>query len=191
MLTTPLVGRLVAVLLLLTGLAAAWLHVVEPTIAAYAEVDDRLLETRQLIEHFERLAVRAPVYDDRLEALERHQRTQGYYLAGDTDALAAASLQERLRRAIEDNGGSLRSLQPLSGTDEAGFRRITVRALMTGTTEALVRTLQDIEAGAPVLFVDNLQIRGVPGGGSDAGWNGEPALGVGFEVYGYLPQEAP
>lgn len=189
MLTTPLVGRLVAILLLVAVLAAAYLHVVEPTIAAYAEIDDRLDETRKLIEHFERLALRAPYYAERLDAMERRQQAEGYYLAGDTDALVAASLQERLRRAIEDNGGLLQSLQPMSGIEEGGFRRIAVRAMLTGTTETLVRALRDIEAGAPILFVDNVEIRGTTG---DAlvGW-GEPALGISFEAYGYLPVGVP
>jgi general secretion pathway protein M len=193
-LTTPFVGRLVAILLLVTVLATAYLHVVEPTVAAYSDAEDRLLEMQELIQHFDRLAVRGPSYASRLAEVERRQRDEGYYLAGDTDALAAASLQDRLAEAIETNGGVLRSLQPLPGADEEGFRRITVRALMTASTETLVRTLQDIEGGSPILFVDNVEISSEQLGNATTppaadGWTGEPALAVAFEAYGYLPQE--
>lgn len=195
MLTTPFISRLVALLLLLAVVAGVYLHLVEPTIAAYGEADDRLVEMQKLIEHFDRLAVRAPAYANRLGEVERKQRAAGYYLAGDTDALAAASLQDRLSQAIEANGGILSSLQPLPGTEEEGFRRITVRALMTASTESLVRTLRDIEAGSPLLFVDNVEIRtGQSGDGTTpaaiSDWTGEPQLAVAFEVYGYLPMEA-
>ena len=196
MLTTPFVSRLVALLLLLVVAAGGYLYLVEPTIAAYAEADDRLVETRKLIEHFDRLAVRAPAYADRLDEVEKQQRAAGFYLAGDTDALAAASLQDRLAQAIEANGGVLSSLQPLPGTAEQGFQRITVRALMTGNTETLVRTLRDIEGGAPLLFVDNVEIRTDQSGNGGttpaaiSDWTGEPALSIAFDVYGYLPLEA-
>jgi general secretion pathway protein M len=193
MLTTPFVSRLVAVMLLLTVLAAVYLHIVEPTIAAYVAVEDRLVESRSLIEHFDRLAVRGPVYASRLAELENEERAKGYYLAGDTDALAAASLQDRLGQVIDTNAGVLRSLQPLSGTDESGFRRIAVRVSIAATTENLVRTLRDIEGGLPILFIDNLEIRSdasLGGASADAaGGGGEPVLAVGFDVYGYLPQE--
>jgi len=193
MLKTPFVSRLVAILLLLTVIAAVYLHVVEPTIAAYAEVEDRLLESRKLIQHFDRLAVREPVYASRLAAVENQDRAQGYYLAGDTDALAAAGLQDRLTQLIDANSGELRSMQSMPGTDEAGFRRIAVRVSVAATTEVLVRTLRDIETGLPVLFIDNLEIRTDGSGGTGTqtiGWNGEPSLAVEFEVYGYLPQGA-
>ena len=195
MLTTPFVSRLVAILLLLTVVAAVYLHVMDPMIAAYADVEDRLVESRKLIQHFDRLAVRGPVYASRLAALESEDRAKGYYLAGDTDALAAANLQDRLTRLIDANSGVLRSLQPMPGSDEHGFRRIAVRVSIAATTEMLVRTLRDIEAGLPVLFIDNVEIRtdtaSDGGSGIDGvSWNGEPGLAVAFEVYGYLPEEA-
>lgn len=192
----PSVSRSVALLLLVVVAAAGYALLVEPIIAAYAETDRAIADTRERLEHFERLGARRPELSEQMAELERRQASQGYYLSGGTDALAAAGLQDRLKQVVEAHGATIGSIQPLPGADEQGFRRVTVRVQMTATTESLFRSVYALEAGVPLVFIDNIDVqsrlarRTTTGGDSDGELLHESVLSVGFDVYGYLPLEA-
>ncbi|MGH6891709.1 MAG: type II secretion system protein GspM [Dongiaceae bacterium] len=195
MFTTPWISRLTAVLLLIATLAAAYVFVAEPIVAGYRETDRHIEDVREQLSHFQRLAAIKPALAKQLEQAEAQQTSQGHYLIGGTDALAAAGLQDRVSALIERTGGSLRSIQPMPGTDEQGFRRITLRVQMSGTIEALFETLYALEAGTPALFVGNLDIqsRFIRQKSNQADIEkapDAPLLTVGFDLFGYLPIEA-
>jgi hypothetical protein len=82
------------------------------------------------------------------------------------------------------------SMQPMPGVDEPGLRRITLRVQMAGTIEALFDALYALEAGDPVLFIDEIDIhkRGSIEAGSNAD-SGAGRLTVVFDLSGYMPQE--
>jgi general secretion pathway protein M len=195
MLTTPWISRLVALSLLLAVMAAAYVFVIDPLVVAYAETDDAIADTRVYLQHVERLGATRPALAKQMAELDRRHRSQGYYLSGGTDALAAAALQDRLKQVIDANGGTLRSIQPLPGMDEQGFRRVTVRVQMTATTESLFRTIYMLEAGTPLVFIENIgiqnrMVRRTKIQADDSELTQEPILTVGFNLYGYLPLEA-
>jgi general secretion pathway protein M len=195
MLTTPWISRLVALSLLLAVMAAAYVFVIDPLVVAYAETDDAIADTRVYLQHVERLGATRPALAKQMAQLDRRHRSQGYYLSGGTDALAAAALQDRLKQVIDANGGTLRSIQPLPGMDEQGFRRVTVRVQMTATTESLFRTVYMLEAGTPLVFIENIgiqnrMVRRTKIQTDDSELTQEPILTVGFDLYGYLPLEA-
>jgi len=193
---TPWISRLTAVLLLIAAVAVPYLFIAEPIIVGYGETDRAIAETRDQLSHFQRLAAMQPVLARQLEQTEAQQTSQGLYLSGGTDALAAAGLQDRVSAVVEGKGGTLRSLQPMPGIDEQGFRRITLRVQMTGTIEALFETLYALEVGTPVLFVENLDIqsryiRQIVNQPDAEQVPDAPLLTVGFDLSGYLPVEAP
>ena len=82
------------------------------------------------------------------------------------------------------------SMQPMPGVDEPGLRRITLRVQMAGTIEALFDALYALEAGDPVLFIDEIDIhkRGSIEASSNAD-SGAGRLTVVFDLSGYMPQE--
>lgn len=195
MLTTPWISRLVALLLLLAMMAAAYVFIADPLVVAYSETDEAIDNTRVYLGHVERLGATRPEFAKQMAELDRRHVAQGYYLSGGTDALAAVALQDRLKQIIEANGGTLRSIQPLAGMDEQGFRRVTVRVQMTGTIESLFRTAYSLEAGMPLVFIENIGIqnrtaRHTSTTTDDSELTQEPILTVGFDLYGYLPLEA-
>lgn len=192
MFATPWISRLTAVLLLIVTITVAYVFLLEPVIAGYGRTDQEIEETREQLSHFQRLAAMRPALARQMEQSEAQQTSQGYYLSGGTDALAAAGLQDRVNALVERNGGALRSIQPMPGTDEEGFRRITLRVQMTATVESLFEILYGLEAGKPVLFVENLDIqsRVVRQRAADAGQEQPaPQLTVGFDLSGYMPIE--
>ena len=194
MLTTPWIGRLAAVLLLIVAIEAVYLLVVEPIVVGYRQTDQAIEDVDDQLLHYRRLAAMRPVLVDQLDQLAAEQSSGTFYLNGGTDALAAAGLQDRVSGLVGGKGGVLRSIQPMAGVDERGFRRITVRIEMTATIDALFETIYTLETGMPVLFVENLDIhsrfarrRSSKDGAQVA--PDAPLLVVAFDLSGYMPIE--
>jgi general secretion pathway protein M len=194
MFTTPWISRLAAWLLLIVATGAIYVFVLEPIIVGYSDTDRQIAEVREQLSRYQRLAEQRPALEDQLRQSEAGAAADGYYLRGGTDALAAAGLQDQVNALVQGKGGTLRSIQPMPGTDEQGFRRITLRVQMTATNEALFEILYSLESGTPILFVENLDIqsRYIRQQNSVAGQQAEvdaPLLSVGFDLSGYMPTE--
>ena len=196
MLTTPWISRLAALLLLAVVVAAGYEFILAPVIAAYADTAQAIADDRDRLEHLQRLAATRPALAKQMAEIEKRQAPKGYYLSGRTDAQAAAELQDHLNQVIAANGGTGRSIQPLPGVDEHGFQRVTVRVQLTATIESLFHIVYALEAGTPLVFIENISIQGratLPiaeeDGETNASAKEEPALAVGFDLYGYLPVE--
>jgi general secretion pathway protein M len=188
--TTPLLGRMAAVLLLFTAILAAYTFLVEPIVLGYSETNGQIQEARDQLARLERAAAMRPALVKRMKDFEAQQRSRGYFLTGSTDALAAAGLQDRVQTLITGKGGTLQSIEPMPGTEEQGLMRITLRVRMTGTTETLFDVLYALEAGSPILFIDDLDIQGQRGTVSgDAGSAEADTLTVAFDLSGYLAKE--
>lgn len=194
MFATPWISRTAAVLLLIAVAAAAYTFLLEPLVLGYGDADRQIDDVREQLSRYQRLAALRPALESQLRQSAAKAPTEHYYLSGGTDALAAAGLQDHINALVQGKGGSLRSIQPMPGSDEQGFRRITVRVQMSATSEVLFETLYALEAETPVLFIENLDIqsRFVRRRNNEAGQQAapeEPLLTVGFDLSGYLPIE--
>ncbi len=183
------VGRLAAVSLLLMTVAAVYLLAIAPVIDSYRRNAEAIVDTRDLLARFERQAAARSDLEDRLEALRELVARQGHYLDGATYAVAAASLQDNVKAIVETQGGEVQSIQtmPSNANDDSGRVAIRVQSLMV--VESLLYTLHRLEAGAPYLFVDNLEIQGRLSRRARLGEENdeEPELLVWFDLFGYLP----
>jgi general secretion pathway protein M len=192
MFTTPWLSRAAALLLLAAALAAAYVWIVGPIAAAYADTAAAIADTRELLERYDRLAASRASLEAQLAAIEQKPDTAAYYLDGATDALAAASLQARVTALVEGSGATLLSIQTLTTTEDRGLRRVAIRLQMTSAIAPLVRVLHGLETGVPLLFVDNLEVQSqaAPQTEPDAAPASAPLI-VGFDLYGYLPPVQP
>ena len=192
MFTTPWLSRAAALLLLAAVLAVAYVWIVEPIAAAYANTEAAIADTRDLVERYDRLAAARTSLEAQLAAIEQKPDTAAYYLSGATDALAAASLQARVTALVEGSGATLLSIQTLTSAEDGGLRRVAIRLQMTAEIAPLVRVLHGLESGIPLLFVDNLELQSqaAPAIEPDAAETSAPLI-VGFDLYGYLPPVQP
>lgn len=171
----------------------AYLFLVEPLVVGHDSIDREIDDAQEQLAHFERLAAMRPAVAQQLQQVGSQQTAQGYYLSGGTDALAAAGLQDRINALVAANGGTLRSTQPMPGVEEQGFRRITLKVQLTATIEELFGTLYALESGAPILFVEDLDIQSRIVRRQTSGKAGAnepqpiPLLAVAFDLSGYLP----
>ncbi len=183
-------SKLLAVALLMAVLGASYLYIVSPVLAAYRIAEESLVETRDLVERYEGLALGIAVHQDRLEELRIRQTGTGIYLSGATDALAAAELQERIRGLVIRHGGQLRSIQNLPARSDGGFRAIAVRVQFSANLSSFHLLLYELESEKPFVFVDNLDVRNRRGNRRAALENFDPQLTLRFDLAGYLRPEA-
>lgn len=116
--------------------------------------------------------------------LAARRGNSGLLLNAGSEAAAAASLQNIVKTAVARAGGDLRSTQSLPAADDSGVRRMTVRAHLSTEIEGLRVFLHAIESGAPLLFVDDLDIRARSGAQRDE--EGAVLLDVRIDLAGYL-----
>lgn len=195
MFATPWISRLAALLLLIVAIVAAYSFILDPIIVGYGETDRQIEEVRDQLARYQRLAAERPALEQQIQQATNERTSDGYYLSGGTDALAAAGLQDRVNALVGAKDGLLRSIQPMPGVDDQGFRRITLRVQMTATIEVLFETLYALESGTPMLFVENLDIqsRAIRRRSDETGAEAAPeapVLAVGFDLSGFMPVEA-
>jgi len=178
-------SRLLAVALLVLLLVAAGAAAV-PAWRVFERNREAIAQQRDHAERFARLAAELEALRRHVAELEQGRQLGRYTLDQGSPALAAASLQERLKQAVTDNGGKLTTTQVLPPVTAGRLRRITVNARMAVTVEALQRILYEMESGVPSLVVDNLVVlarsRRARRGSDDAA----PVLDVRFDLSGFM-----
>ena len=85
----------------------------------------------------------------------------GYFSDQKKPALAAATLQKRIKSIAQNAGGEISSTQVLPNKDKDGLLRITVKVKLTGDMEMLKHILFEIEMAKPLMMIETLTI--VPG----------------------------
>jgi len=88
------------------------------------------------------------------------------YLPGDTRDLANANLQQRLAQSIAQASGKVIETSALDFADDATQPvegRVGVKASFDIENNGLLALLHGLETGVPLVFVDKLSVRRVPG----------------------------
>ena len=178
------VSRLAALGLLFVVVWFCYTLVLAPIISAYSETDDKIEDAKAQLARLESISQSYPALKAQLDELARRTAQSGVYLAGNTDALAAAGLQEDVSAQIDRAGGTLRSVQILPATSDGDFKRVSVRVQLTATLAQFTKLLYSLEAARPFVFVDNLDIKNRRTRTREEDQN--PELIIRFDLYGYL-----
>ena len=150
--------RIVAISLLLALIVMVGALAVRPLWARYAANLELIAELEDKAARFESIATSQSELERRLAKLEQSINLQELTLQADSETLAAADLQERVKSAVQDAGGSLTSTQILEPESASSFQRISVNVRMTGSTPAVQKSLYTLESGRPVLVIDDLLV---------------------------------
>lgn len=179
-------SRLAAAGLLALLVAAIWFMGVRPLIDHVESLDDSIERTATLLARTRAIARQRGETQRDLDQVRADPRISAVVMKAPTLQLAAAELQERIKRWVETAGGGLRSAQVLPARDEGGFRRVVLRVTLDIDVEGLQRTFHAIETAAPYLILDNVEIRGRQLRVAAAGRRA-PDLSVAFDVVGFMP----
>jgi general secretion pathway protein M len=185
---SPQMRRFLAWALLAAVLALPYLLIIRPVIAHYQETAETISQRQELLARYRQIAAGRSAFEERLIQLQDDALQAGAYLSGDSEALVAAELQNQVRTLIEAEGGRLESTQILPGTDENGFRRVTIRVRMTADIDSLFRIAYALEGGQPYLFIDSIDINARQARTGRVISGEEGAMTVGCDVFGYMRQ---
>lgn len=175
---------ILAALLVLGASAVAWVAGEYGGTQAIAE------QLEGAIDHRQQAEAKVAALQAELAALKQHQTSAVGYMQSSTESLAAAELQSRIKSSVEAAHGELRSTQILPGRDEGGFRRVAIRGQIVVSVAALQRVFYDLEASAPFLFLDNVEIRTRATSRSRTTTTDAGVLEVRFDLSGYLRRAA-
>lgn len=151
--------RLAALAILLLLPLLVWLALVRPLTGPYAELRAQLDDSRQRLTRYRDIAAASEAIGAAIAEARAEQIAGGAFLVGETDALAAAALQDMIGAIAADANSDVRSVQSLPSQAENGLVRIRLRAQIVTTTSGLVGILEAIETGRPLLFVDDFKLR--------------------------------
>ena len=155
-------GQALAVSLTLIVVLLVWEVVASPLIDWYGARSDAVQSQRDIAGRME-LLVRA------LPALQREaarSRAAGppvsALLGGNSDAVAAATLQGRVQDMASTVGTALSSTEALPARQQGAYRRVALRVSFNASLPVMVHLLQTIETGTPRMLVDDIQLHTSP-----------------------------
>ena len=155
----PRYQALVSYSLLLAAILAAFSMVVRSPLAQRTDFFEALAAGRNRYSQFNETIAASARAAEEVETLRASAVELGRFLQADTEALAAAQLQQQLAHLIDSGESQLLSTSVRSGGDELLFSPITVSVELSSSVAALAEILYRLEFGQPDLLVDNLEIQ--------------------------------
>ncbi len=183
---SPPARRVLALGILIIVVALPYWLIVRPVLDRFAAVDSEIAEQQTMLQRYATIAGRLSTLESRLAAIKRDGVSADDYLVGNSEAIVAAELQNRLKTVIANADGKLASTQVLATTEEAGFRQITIRVRLNASIDGLRRVLYQLEAGRPLMFVDNLDVSSRQDRRRAGERETDPDLTITFDVYGFM-----
>jgi general secretion pathway protein M len=174
-------GRAMALGLTAIVLAAAWLAVGQPLLAAYADRADEVERRAALAARMADVAASLPELQRESAVQSTDATPANATLEGASDALAGAALQSLVETMSNSAGGHLTSTEALPAEQVGAYRRVALRVTVDASWPVLVRLSQAIERATPRMFVDDLQIHAQPAPEKMA----EPPLDISFTVLAF------
>ena len=178
--------RILAVLLLVLVVLLAVRLVLVPVWGTYAGNRDTIAQYQDDIARYSRLSSQVAELQSAVGELRESDDLARFVLPQESEPLAAAALQARVKSVVTDSGGTLTSTQVLPTEAEQGFKRIIVNVRMAGSTDVLQRVLFELENGLPYLIADDIVILSRAGGKRRRAAVPVDRLDVRFNLNGYM-----
>jgi general secretion pathway protein M len=182
---STLQSRFLAVGLLLLSIVAVAAAVAIPALLLHRHYDSALAELTDRLQRFRRVAAQQPEWARLLEDLKSRDATR-FTLKNQATNLAAAELQDKVREAIESNGGRIVTIQTPPPREEGVFRQVGVNVQLFANTSNLQKILFTIESQVPHLFVDNVSMRATAFRGFRPNPGVEPEVSVQADVSAFV-----
>lgn len=142
-------GQALAVAMGLVGLLGVWMIAVQPLIDLYQDRAETLERQSLLRDHMQAVVDTLPALT---AAANRPAAPAIALLTGNSDAVAAASLQQMVQRIASESGTSLTAVETLPAAQTGPWRRIPLRVTLSASWPVLMHLLRGLET-APVQTV--------------------------------------
>lgn len=180
--------RIFALLLLLLCVALVVAAIVVPVANAIASYDEEIDELQFQLLRYKKIAAGKSKVEAQIKQLKELSGNENQFSNRETPALASADLQQLIKKAVLNVGGTLVSTQVVPETEDEHLVKISVVVRMTGNMQALRDVLYELETASPMLIVNNLTLRPGPGRRDRKTRKLMPSneLNVNFDVSGYM-----
>ena len=156
-------GHIFAVALLVLAVMILWTIIVSPLASFYSDRADELAAQQDKAAHMAVLAAQLSALKQRAEGAAHAGPAPSLVLEGPSDAVAAATLQNRVQDMASAVGTSLVSVENLPvepiGT---AYHRIGLKISLNANWPVLIALLKAVEQATPPMLIDDVQIHGSP-----------------------------
>ncbi|MBI1195848.1 MAG: hypothetical protein GC138_08385 [Gammaproteobacteria bacterium] len=153
----------IAALGVLSGVVSLLIVVlVLPVVQSYSDKIGKISRMEDNIARYQGVVGQLPTLVSYSRKVKAALPDSGYFLPGDTAALASASLQQYVRQTTQGVGGTLISTQTLPDALYEGVSAVSVKIRVRSDLKAMISILHKLETSKPMLFVDNLMVMTVP-----------------------------
>lgn len=153
-------GRMLALAVTVTGLLTVWFAAADPLLDLHSGQDARLAEQAARLRAMKRLTAQLPDLTRQQQDAAKAGPPPSLTLSGDSDAVAAAALQNRMQEIAA--AGTLTSTEILAAAQVGAYRRIGLKLSLEATWPALIAMLKTIAQSTPPILIDDLQIHVPP-----------------------------
>jgi general secretion pathway protein M len=153
-------GQGLAVGVTLLAVLLTWLGVIAPVMEWHTDRDETLRRQRALAHRMAALVETLPALRKVAADTAGNGPKPGTLLAGATDAVAAAALQQKLDELAATSGVRIGSEEILPAQAAGEFRAIAVRVTLTAPFQALVALLEALAQAEMPMVADEMQLRG-------------------------------
>jgi general secretion pathway protein M len=174
-------GQILALGMACLALMLLWLGLVDPVWSWYDDQAHTLEQRQTLLQHMQHVADTLP---DLQAAAAKHGTgsiDESLMLPGNTDALAAAALQERLQAMAATAGASLTAVETLPATVAVPWHKVGLRISLSAPWPVMINLLRSIQQAPTRVFVDDLHFRSTP----SANPSGALPVQISLVVYGF------
>jgi hypothetical protein len=176
-------GKALALAICLLPVAFLYLAIVSPLRGVYESGAERLRERTELVERLQVSARELPRLRQEAERARAASNGGALLLTGSSATVAAATLQSTMKQLVESNGAKLSSAEILAPENKEQYQRVGIHVQFAGDLRLLMSVLRGIETSHPVMFVDNVEIRGAADAAADDSSGQE--LSITLDLYGF------
>jgi sensor histidine kinase regulating citrate/malate metabolism len=152
---------LVSIVLMLFVVMVLFLGIARPYRAYTKRLEEQILQQSETIAKMVRVRDRAPQAEQQVTHLRQQmQASQERCVPGETPALAASRLQERLQHIASTSGLDVLSTVALRDEAVGDFRKTTVQMTLRGDLPAIAKFVAGVEYDDWLLTVSSLEVRG-------------------------------
>ena len=130
-----------------------------PAALANRALNSEIETLHERLQRLEMIASQDEELRSRYATLRQNQATRGYFLQGNSEAVASADLQRILKDITAAHTTQLMSTQILPAVKEDSLTRVSLRVRIRGPIEGLVESLYELESSSALLFLDNVSVR--------------------------------
>ncbi len=131
---------------------------VRPAISYYQERQTGLVAQQDRLQRYRAIAAQKdkliPFYKQQNKTID-----QQHFLTQMEPSLAAAKLQEKIKKLLTTYQGQLISTQPVLAKGDDFFTPVMIRVNMKSDITTLLEVLYSLESSQPLAYIDNLQIQ--------------------------------